>query len=163
MRTDIGMGVTIEESVQDDVDWIEAHFREGEKMEHEALGGGRTLIDDMFEQCWTIRNGDDLIGYCGVAIPVGSAVLSPERFLVYMSSTNADKIKIKYVKMSRLVMKEIVARTKPWVDVFLSLPNARYRGSVIWHERVLKMHCLKEIRWHGETFKLFTAKRKEFE
>ena len=161
MKIELGMGVTIEESVQEDVDWIEAHFREGDRIEHEALGGGRTVIGDLFEQCWTVRNGDDLIGYCGVAIPDGSSVLSNDRFLCYMSSVNADKAKLKYVKMSRPVMREVVARTKPWVENYLSLPNVRYRGSVLWHERVLKMRCLQEIRWRGETFKLFQATRKE--
>ena len=161
VKVEVGEGVTIEDSVQEDVDWIEAHFREGDRLEHEALGGGRTVIKDLFERCWTVRNGEDLIGYCGVAIPDGSSVLSPERFLCYMSSVNADKAKVKYVKMSRRVMQEIVSRVQPWVDVFLSLPNVNYRGSVIWHERVLKMACLKEMTWRGETFKLFRATRKE--
>ena len=161
MKIDLEMGVSIEDSVQEDVDWIEAHFREGDRLEHEALGGGRTVIADLFERCWTVRNGEDLIGYCGVAIPDGSTVLSPERWLCYMSSVNADRAKLKYVKMSRPVMREIVSRTQPWVDTYLSLPNVKYRGSVIWHERVLKMRCLKEITWRGETFKLFCATRKE--
>ena len=162
-RIEIADGVTIAESVQEEVDWIEAHFREGDRLEHEALGGGRTVIADLFEQCWTVRNGEDLIGYCGVAIPDGDTVLSPRRFLCYMSCTNADKAKVKYVKSSRPVMKAIVARTRPWADEFLSLPNVKYRGSVIWHERVLKMRCLQEIVWKGETFKLFETTRKEVE
>lgn len=161
MRIDIGMGVTIEESVQEDVDWIEDHFREGDRIEHEALGGGRTVIADLFEQCWTVRNGEDLIGYCGVAIPDGSTVLSPERFLCYMSCVNADKAKVKYVRMSRPVMREIVARTKPWAETFLSLPNVRYHGSVVWHERVLKMHRLRTVRFMEEDFILFKTTRTE--
>ena len=161
MKIELDMGVTIEPSVQEDVDWVESHFREGDRLEHESLGGGRTMIDDLFEQCWTIRIGDDIIGYCGVAIPDGSTVLSPERFLCYMSSVNADKAKIKYVKMSRPVMREIVARTKPWVDTYLSLPNVKYHGSVIWHERVLKMERLQTVRFMGEDFILFKTTRSE--
>ena len=162
MKIEIGDGVTIEDSVQEDVDWIESHFREGDRLEHEALGGGRTTLD-IFERCWTVRNGDDIIGYCGIAIPDGDTVLSNLRFLCYMSCVNADKAKVKYVKMSRPVMRAVVARTPPWVDTYLSLPNVKYRGSVIWHERVLKMRCLREETWRGETFKLFAATRKEVE
>lgn len=160
MKIELDMGVTIEPSVQEDVDWVEAHFREGDRLEHDSLGGGRTLIET-FEQCWTIRIGDDIIGYCGVAIPDGSTVLSPERFLCYMSSVNADKAKIKYVKMSRPVMREIVARTRPWVGVFLSLPNVKYHGSVIWHARVLKMQRLQDVHFMGEDFILFKTTRSE--
>lgn len=161
MKIELDMGVTIEPSVQEDVDWVEAHFREGDRLEHESLGGGRTVIADLFEQCWTARFGDDIVGYCGVAIPEGSTVLSHERWLCYMSSVNADKAKIKYVKMSRPVMREIVARTRPWVDTFLSLPNVRYRGSVIWHERVLKMRRIKTVRFMNEDFVLFKTTRSE--
>lgn len=161
MKIELDMGVTIEPSVQEDVDWVEAHFREGDRLEHESLGGGRTVIADLFEQCWTARFGDDIVGYCGVAIPDGSTVLSPERWLCYMSSVNADKAKIKYVKMSRPVMREIVARTKPWVETFMSLPNVRYRGSVIWHERVLKMRRIKTVRFMNEDFVLFKTTRSE--
>ena len=160
-RIEIGMGVTIAPSVQDDVDWVEAHFREGDRIEHESLGGGRTVIADLFEQCWTVRRGEDIIGYCGVAIPQGDTILSPFRYLCYMSSKVADSMKLTYVKMSRAVMRAIVERTRPWVETFLSLPNVRYRGSVIWHERVLKMHCCWEPEWRGERFKLFKATRKE--
>lgn len=162
MKIDIGDGVTIEDSTQEDIDYVESNFREGDKVEHESLGGGRTMLD-IFERCWTVRNGEDIIGYCGVAIPDGDTVLSNIRFLCYMSCTNADKAKVKYVKMSRRVMKAIVAQTRPWIDTYLSLPNVKYHGSVIWHERVLKMRCLREDVWRGETFKLFVTTRKEVE
>ena len=58
-------------------------------------------------------------------------------------------------------MREIVRRTRPWVNTFLSLPNVKYPGSVIWHERVLKMHFERLVHFKNETFKLFTATRKE--
>ena len=160
-RIEIGMGVTIAPSVQDDVDWTEAHFREGDRIEHESLGGGRTVIADLFEQCWTVRNGEDIIGYCGVAIQAGEPVISANRWLCYMSTVHADKAKIKYVKYSRRVMAEIVRRTRPWVQFYFSLPNIKYRGSVLWHQRVLKMHETREITFCGETFKMFGATRKE--
>lgn len=162
MKVEIGDGVSIADSTQEDIDYVEANFREGEKVEHESLGGGRTMLG-IFERCWTVRNGEDIIGYCGVAIPDGDTVLSNLRFLCYMSCTNADRVKVKYVRWSRRVMREIVARTRPWTDTYLSLPNVRYRGSVIWHERVLKMRCLREEEWRGERFKIFATTRKEVE
>lgn len=160
MKIELDMGVTLEESVQEDIDYVETHFREGDRLEHESLGGDPTSIDE-FEQCWTIRHDGDIIGFCGVAIPDGTTILGPERFLCYMSTTHADKVKLTYVKMSRRVMQEIVARTRPWVDVFLSLPNSEYRGSVIWHERVLKMARLCPVRFRGQDFVLFKTTRSE--
>ena len=154
------MGMTLEESVQDDIRYVEDHYREGERMSHEALGGGHVDIG-CYEQCWTARHRNDIVGYCGVAVPDGCTVLSPERFLCYMSTTHADRMKVTYVKMSRPVLREIVRRTRSWVDTFLSLPNAKYRGSVIWHERVLKMHRLCPVGFMGQDFILFKTTRQE--
>lgn len=160
MKIELEMGTTLEESTQEDIDYVETHFREGEKVEHESLGGGRTTLEE-FEQCWTVRHDGKIIGFCGVAIPDGTTILGPERFLCYMSCTNADKVKMAYVKMSRKVMREIVARTRPWASTFLSLPNEKYVGSVIWHERVLKMERLCPVRFRGHDFVLFKTTRLE--
>lgn len=160
MKIELDMGMTLEPSVQEDIEYTEANYREGDRMSHESLGGTPTRLET-FEQCWTVRHDGDVLGYCGVAIPDGTTVLGPERFLCYMSTTHVDRIKVTYVKMSRRIMQAIVARARPWVDVLLSLPHAKYRGSVIWHERVLKMHPLQEVHFMGEDFILFKTTRSE--
>lgn len=156
----IGNETELVPSVQEDIDYVEANFRDGDRLEHESLGGGRTLLS-MFEECWTVRHKGEIIGYCGIGVPGGETFLSPERYLCYMSCMNAEKHKIAYVKLSRAVMKAIVAETPNYVDYFKSLPNLAYHGSVIWHERVLKMKRIREIEYRGERFILFGISREE--
>ena len=47
---EIGMGTTLAPSTQEDIDWIEANYREGERMEQAVFGSPRTLLKD-FESC----------------------------------------------------------------------------------------------------------------
>ena len=54
MKIDLDRGVNLEPSVQADIDYVEDNFRAGDRMEHEALGGGRTMLD-AFEQCRNSR------------------------------------------------------------------------------------------------------------
>lgn len=160
MRIEIGNGTVVETATQEDVDYVEANFREGERREHEACGGGRTTLD-MFEDCWTVRHRGDVIGYCGIAVPAGMSVFAPCRWLCYMSCGNAEKYRYMYVRQSREVMRRIVAETPGYVEEFRSLPAARYAQSVKWHERVLKMRRLGTARLNGEDFALFAATRRE--
>ena len=162
MKIRIDEETEIETSTQEDIDYVEANFREGDRLEHESLDGGRTLLSD-FEDCWTVRCRGMVIGYCGVAIPVGATVFSPGRWHCYMSCANADRIKLAYVKKSRKVMHRIAAETPSYVTEFRSLPAVRYAGSVRWHERVLKMHRLSEVEYKGEKFVMFNLFRKELE
>ena len=160
MKIELGYETVIETATQDDIDYVEENFREGERMEHEACGGGRTKAGD-FESCWAVRYNGDLIGYCGVAVPADMTPFGNERYLCYMSCENANKVKLTYVRKSRDVMRGIIERTDPSVEFFRSLPNVKYTGSVRWHERVLKMMRLGLVRYHGEEFVLFGISRED--
>ena len=160
MRIDLGRGTVLETAVQADVDYVEENFRAGERAEHEALGGGRTQVG-IFETCWTVRHGDETIGYCGVMIPPGMTAFAPVRWLCYMSSTDADRHKLEYVRRSRDVLRAIVGETPEHVAAFLSLPAAAYEMSVKWHERVLRMRRMKTLVLGGQEFVLFRITRKE--
>lgn len=162
MKIQIDDETYIETATQEDIDYVEANFREGDKLEHESLDGGRTLLSE-FEDCWAIHCKGLLIGYCGIAIPMGATVFCPGRWLCYMSCENANKIKLAYVKKSREVMKRIALETPRYVTEFRSLPAVKYGGSVRWHEKVLKMHRLDEVEYKGEKFVMFNLFRKELE
>ena len=151
---------TLEPSTQEDIDYVETNFREGDRLEHESLDGGRTLIK-IFEDCWTVKHKGEIIGYCGVMPPYGETFYSNKRWLCYMSCENANKYKISYVKLSRKVMKAIIAETPEYVDIFMSLPNEDYVGSVLWHERVLKMRRIDKVSFSNANFVLFGITRKE--
>ena len=160
MRIDVGLGTVIEPSTQEDIDYVEENFRQGEREEHAVFGGERTRLE-AFEECWTVRHRGDVIGYFGVAIPQGATAFAPGRWLCYMSCENANKYKLTYVKQSREVMRRVVATLPEHVTDFRSLPAARYVMSVKWHERILKMHRIGEVDVKGEKFVMFGISRKE--
>ena len=160
MEIELEHGVTIGPSVQADIDYVEDNFRDGDRMEHESLGGGRTVLD-AFERCWTIRIRGKIVGYCGVMLFPGDSILSARRVLCFMSCENANAAKVTFVRMSRAVMREIAARTPSWVTEFHSSPDSEYRGSLIWHERVLNMHRVGAIVYKGRELVHYTISRKE--
>lgn len=160
MRVDLGLDTRVETATQEDLDYVQENFRDGERMEQEAAGGGRDTLD-LFEQCFTVWHRDERIGYCGVMIQPGHTILSNERFLAYMSCENANKHKFYYVKMSRKALRAIVAQIPPWVTTFHSLPDERYDQSVKWHERVLKMRRAGSFRHKGSTLIHFIINRNE--
>ena len=160
MKIVLDRGVSLEPSVQADIDYVEVNFRAGDRMEHEALGGGRTLLES-FEQCWTIRIAGSIVGYCGIMLFPGDPMLSPRRILCFMSCENANRAKVTFVRMSRSVMREIVGRTPSWVTEYHSSPDSQYRGSLIWHERVLNMHRVGAIRFRGRELVHYMIYRKE--
>ena len=116
MKVDFGCGVEMEPSTQEDIDYVEANFREGDRLEHESLDGGRTLLK-VFEDCWTVRVKGMIVGYCGVAVPADMTPFGNERYLCYMSCENANKVKLTYVRKSRDVMRGIIERTDPSIEI----------------------------------------------
>ena len=160
MKIELGYETVIETATQDDIDYVEENFREGERQEHQVFGGKRTRLSD-FETCWTVRHKGDVIGYFGVAIPRESTPFHPARWLCYMSCMNADKYKYMYVKQSRAVMRKVIEGLPEYVTEFLSLPAEKYEKSVRWHERVLRMHRMKTVELNGERFVVFGISRKE--
>ena len=157
---DLGMGTVLERSTQGDIDYVEANFREGERLEHGVFGGRRTMLSD-FEECWTVRHGGEVIGYFGVAVPLEATVFHSGRWLCYMSCTNADRHRFMYVKQSRAVLRAVVSALPEHIREFRSMPAERYQKSVRWHERVLKMHRLGTVEYGGERFAVFGITRKE--
>ena len=69
MKIELGHETVIETATQEDIDYVEENFREGERAEHRVFGGKRTQLSD-FETCWTVRHRGDVIGYFGIAIPL---------------------------------------------------------------------------------------------
>ena len=127
MRIDLGLDTRLETSTQEDLDYIQANFREGERMEQEAVEAGHDTLD-LFEQCFTVWYKDERIGYCGIMLQPGQTILSPSRFVAYMSCENANRHKFYYVKQSRKVLKAVVDQVQPWVSEFQLGFGVRHRG-----------------------------------
>lgn len=162
MKIEIRPGTTIGTSVQADIDYVEENFREGDRAEHESMGGGRTDVR-MFEDCWTIRHHGDIVGYCGIAVPANATPFSPARWLCFMSCENANKYKFEFVKCSRLILKLIAKDLPPCVELIMSLPAEVYTASLKWHERVLNMHRGGMIVHRNTKCVYYWIKREELE
>ena len=132
-------GFTLVPAKQEDIDYVEANFRAGERHEAQIEDAGRTTLDE-FESCWTVRaaNGD-VIGYFGVLVMPNESHMSRSRGFCFMSCENANRHKIAFVKATRPVFRWVVEQCPPWTDTFLSWPLESYAASVRWQEKILKM------------------------
>jgi hypothetical protein len=150
-------------ATQEDIDLVEVTLRAGDRAECEIFGPRKMWHQDIddFEECWAIFGHGKLVGYCGVYIEPGQTALSPARWLCFLSTQAADTMKVSFVRHSRAVLKEIVKRTSEHVETFLSMPMNAYRGSIIWHERVLKMHKSREAMINNHPHTIFYTTRKE--
>lgn len=153
----------IRPATQEDIDSAEANLRAGDKAECEIFGEKsvwHARVED-FESCWAIFGRGKLVGYCGVMIQPGTTALSPLRWLCFLSTEAVDKMRVSFVKDSRAVMKQIINKTPDHVHTFYSMPAATYHGSIIWHERVLKMRRFKNSVVNGHKHIIYTIGRKE--
>ena len=158
MKIEIGEGTEIETSKQEDIDYVEENFREGERMEHEVFGSRRTLVSDL-ETCWTVRHKGDVIGYFGVAIPRESTPFHPARWLCYMSCANAEKYKFMYVKQSRTVMRKVIEGLPEYVTEFLSLPAEKYKYMYVKQSRLVMRKVVESIPEHVTEFLSLPAEK----
>jgi hypothetical protein len=150
----------IRPATQEDIDLVEATLRDGDRAECEIFANWHQDIAD-FEKCWAIFGHGKLVGYCGVMVHSGQTALAPVRWLCFLSTQAVDTMKVSFVKDSRAVMREIVRHTPEHVTRFISMPAAAYRGSVIWHERVLKMHRNQTVIINDHEHIIYTIDRKE--
>ncbi len=155
-------GFSLAPSTQEEIDHVEASYREGERRESAAGGGGRTTLDE-FERCWTVRaaNGD-IVGYFGVVAMPGESVLGRSRGFCFMSCEAANRHKIAFLKATRPAFRWVSSQCPPWVERFVTWPLESYAASVRWHERVIGMRrAFRSPAGNGESFLVFEITKKE--
>ena len=158
-------GFTLAPSTQDEIDYVEANFRAGERREQEIEKALPTLLTD-FEQCWTVRAGNgDVVGYFGVLVMPGESFMSRTRGFCFMSCEAANRHKIAFVKATRPAFRWMVANCPPWADTFLTWPLESYKASVRWQEKVLKMRRVARVPApvDGERYIVMELTRQEVE
>jgi len=160
-RIDIGDGVTLKRSTQADYDHVNSHLRAEDAAEQRVFGEGFRDSLDMMERSWTIRDGENVVGFIATVVARGDSPLSPRRFLAEMTTEYVRRIPVKYVRLSRRVLRAVVENTAPWVSEFYTLPMASYAGAVRWDERILRMHREGTVRVNGVDHVLFRIGRKE--
>ena len=158
---DCGDGVYLRKATQEDVDWVESHLREGDAKEHAFAEGGSDV--EKFRTCWAVLADGYLVGYLGGDIMPHESAISRRRFVFFLSTTAVERIRVKYVRKSRDVLRAF-ARTAPkWVDEFVTVPLADYTGAVRWLERTLGFRRTGTCVWKGAEFLIYSKKRKELE
>lgn len=155
-------GFSLRPATQEDIDYVEDNFREGERREQEIEGGERTRLDE-FEQCWTVlaANGD-VIGYLGVMVMPDESFMSRTRGFCFMSCENANRHKVAFVKASRPALRWMVERCPGWTDTFVSWPLESYAASVRWQRKVLRMRPVRTVPAPmGERYVVMETTKKE--
>ena len=157
----IGDGITLARSWPEDVALVNANLREWDRREAQVFDGGRPDRLEDFEQCWTIRDGGDVVGFFGMRTFADESPMSRNRVLVELTTDHVWKMKVKYVRLSRKVFMAVCDRAPSWVTDFWTLPMKAYAGTVKWQERVLGMRRVREIELEGVAHVLFHIARKE--
>ena len=158
-------GFTLVPATQDDIDYVEANFRAGDRREQEVENAPPTLLEDC-ESCWTVRaDNGDVIGYFGILVMPNESHLSRTRAFCFMSCENANRHKVAFVKATRPAFRWMVGRCPSWVDTYLTWPLESYRSSVRWQEKVLKMRrvALVPAPVDGERYVVMELTRQEVE
>ena len=158
-----GGGVSLRPATQEDVDYVEANFRAGERRERELADadGVRTLVGD-HEQCWTVvaPNGD-VLGYLGTLVMPGESVMSRTRGVSYMSCANVDRHVLSFVKATAPAFAWLVERCPPWVDTFRAWPAASFERSVVWQKRILRMREIGRVPVKDDFLVILETTRRE--
>lgn len=156
-------GVRLRPATQEDVDYVEANYREGERRERSLADadGDRTLVGD-HEQCWTVvaANGD-VLGYLGTLVLPDESVMSRTRGLSYMSCANVDRHVLSFVKATVPALAWLVERCPPWVDTFRSWPAASFERSVVWQKRILRMREVGRVPVKDDFLVILETTRRE--
>ena len=158
-------GFSLAPSTQEEIDFVEANFRAGERHEREIERAERTRLGD-FEQCWTVRAGNgDIVGYFGVLVMPGESFMSRTRGFCFMSCEAANRHKLAFVKASRPAFRWMVEACPAWTDRYLTWPLESYTASVRWQERVLKMRRVARVPApvDGERYIVMELTRQEVE
>ena len=157
----LGDGVTMTRSTQDDFDRINADLRDADRAEQQVFDGGRPdALADM-ESSWTVRDGPHLVCFAALRTFLGESVLSRSRVIVQLTTNHVWRIKVKYVRFSRAVLRELAGNAPPWVGEFWTFPMASYAGAVAWDERILGFHRVREIVLSGVPHVAMRISRKE--
>ena len=157
-------GIRLFPATQEEIDYVEDNYREGERHEREVDNSPPTCLSD-FESCWICKaaNGD-VLGYFGTLVMPNESVMSRTRALCFMSCENANRHKMAFVKASRPVLRWIVSQCPPWTDTYLAWPLESYKASVRWQEKVLRMRRVAYVdAAPGERYVVLETTRGEVE
>lgn len=154
---------TLVKATKKELEYVRAHYREQDRREAEIVPD-EALDPKYFDEVFTVRIGQDIVGYFGLMVPMDASPMCDLRYMVFMSSEGANKHKLAFVKGSRWVMRFVVARSPEWVSKFRSIPLGSYHMSVKWQMRVLGLHFMGTMpvpNHPEEQYVVLEASRKE--
>lgn len=159
---DLGRGLMLEDATQADLDYVHENLRTGDGAEHLLDEKGEDMLENM-PGVMVVKQDGKIIGYIGAIELPYETVLSSRRYIYYLSTDNADKIKLTYVKRSRDVLKAYVdARVPAFVDeLYVATLPKEYPMASKWLERVLGFKKLTEKKYRGKLHRIYFKPRKE--
>lgn len=157
---DLGYGIALSPGTQPDFDYVNANMRKADRRECEVFGEGGERFD-RWEQAWSIRDGDDIIGIIGFCIFGMESPMSRNRLFCFLSTDAVWSRKVKFVRRSRLVFRRVAGMCRPWVTDFYSLPMSEYRQSIRWQERILGFRRVAEDEFRGVKHTVLHIRRNE--
>lgn len=154
-------GINLSLATQEEIDYVEDNFREGDRREHEVAGGRSTRLDE-FEVCYTVRaKNRDIMGYFGVMVMPNESFMSRRRALCFMSCENTNRHKLAFVADSKPALRAVVQNLPPWVDTFRSWPLESYPASIRWQERTLGFRRVGRVQIGDDAYIHLETTRKE--
>lgn len=159
--TDLGGGLVLRPATQADIDYVHAHLREGDRLEHAFDEKGEDTVERLPGVQAVVLNGR-IIGYIGSLVHPYETPLSPRRVVYYLSTVHADERRLTYVRRARDVLRAVVGELPSWVVKIdtVSMPEA-YPMACKWLERVLGFRKDMDYRWRGSLFRLYHILRKD--
>lgn len=159
---ELGDGLTLEDATQADLDEIHANLRAGDAAEHAYDDEDKIPIDHL-PGVKVIRHNGVLLGYIGAQPIAGENQLSNRRHIYYLSTKEADKMKLTYVKRTRDVLRAYLDNFAPdYVDeIYTVAMPIEYPPACKWIERILRFKPVKDVEWRGGVHRIYVIQRKD--
>lgn len=156
---EFGNGVTLTKATAADFAILNANLRDEDREECRVFGAEGDDIK-YWDAAWGLRFRDAFIGIVGWGKCQGTDESSPLRLFLFMSTTEVERHKIEFVKVSRRVMQAVMDEMPPQVKVVFALPMASYKRSIEWQRRILGFKGEAEVEVNGVKHVLMACERK---
>jgi hypothetical protein len=137
--------------------WVEAHLREGDQVERDAV---EAEVHGHIDNPYRIKSacvwvGDELVGIWTSSIVPGETVLSRGRWWGWETTTVADKVWRTFVRMTLPVFKALWTLEDAWVRHCYVLPWTGYEKTLRWQDRYFTQTALQTVTVGGLEHQLY--------
>lgn len=163
-RIDMGGGLVLEPSTDGDFEEVYERIRDWDleecrcaapKEPKEKLG--------LFERCWSIVLGGELLGFVGFVVRPDHSPLSRERYVSCITTRSVWRHPKEYVRRSKEVLAAVSRREPPWVEKYVTATLTAYEGAIKWEKRILGFRETAHVEIGGRDHTMLEITRREAE